>query len=83
MRWTLRRVGKSWRLVIPNALLAEIGATAGTVDIIIRNGRIVIEAKTRKPRLGWAQASHAVADAGDDELVWPDFANTGDVSLSW
>jgi len=41
----------------------------------------------RKPRLhvreGWAAASAAIARAGDDAIVWPEFANAGDDELVW
>lgn len=35
------------------------------------------------PRDGWAEASKAIAEAGDDVLVWPEFGNSGDGQLVW
>jgi hypothetical protein len=29
-------------------------------------------------RKGWAEASRALAEAGDDALAWPEFANEDD-----
>ena len=40
------------------------------------------EAK-RRPRAGWAEASRAIAAAGDDALVWPEFGNAEDEGLAW
>jgi antitoxin MazE len=37
----------------------------------------------RKPRAGWAEAARALADADDDRLVWPEFANAEDDELVW
>jgi len=37
----------------------------------------------RRSRVGWAAASQKIAEAGDDRLVWPEFANADDNDLSW
>jgi antitoxin MazE len=38
----------------------------------------------KKPvREGWAEDSKAIADAGDDKLVWPEFPNEDDKFLEW
>ena len=37
-----------------------------------------LEPEIRLPRAGWADASRALAEAGDDALVWPEFANDDD-----
>jgi antitoxin MazE len=34
-------------------------------------------------REGWAEASRTIADAGDDELVWPEFSDADDDELAW
>jgi antitoxin MazE len=82
MRVTLRKMGNSSGVIIPKPFLAEIGAT-GAVEMVIEDGRIVIEAEKRTPRAGWADASRALAEAGDDALVWPEFGNEGDEDLEW
>jgi antitoxin MazE len=77
MRTVIRRMGNSHGVIIPKPLLAEIGVSAdGPVDIRVRKGRIVIEPiKDDDPRAGWAEASKAIHEAGDDRLVWPAFPN--------
>lgn len=35
------------------------------------------------PRAGWAEDAKRIAEAGDDALVWPEFANEGDDELTW
>jgi antitoxin MazE len=82
MRAPLRKMGNSSGVIIPKPFLAEIGAT-GAVEMTVEDGRIVIEAEKRPPRAGWAEASRAIAEAGDDALVWPEFANEGDEALEW
>ena len=34
-------------------------------------------------RSGWTDAAKALAEAGDDAPVWPDFANDEDDKLTW
>lgn len=82
MRVALRRMGNSSGVIIPKPFLAEIGAT-GAIEMKVEHGRIVIEPERRHPRAGWADASRELAEAGDDALVWPEFANADDETLEW
>ena len=84
MRVALRKLGNSSGVIIPKPFLAEIGAQPGRdVEIKVEDGRIVIEASKRQPREGWAEASRVLAQAEDDHLVWPEFANNDDEDLTW
>jgi len=84
MRVALRKFGNSAGLIIPKSILAELGVTAGdAVDMTLEEGRIVVAPVKRSPRDGWAEASWAIAEAGDDALVWPEFGNQGDNDLVW
>ncbi len=49
----------------------------------IEDGRIVISAPRRERREGWAEASRAIAEAEDDALIWPEFGNADDATLTW
>ena len=84
MQSSLKKIGNSAGVLIPQPLLAEIGAKAGdSIDLTVENGRIVMELVAKVPRAGWAEASKRLASEGDDELVWPEFANEGDDELTW
>ena len=84
MRAAVRRQGNSSGVIIPKPLLAEVGLAAGdAVDVTLEQGRIVLVPLRRQPRAGWAEASRAVAQAEDDALVWPEFANADDEDLDW
>ena len=84
MRIALRKMGNSSGVIIPKPLLVQIGAQAGgDVDVAVEKDRIVIQALKTGRREGWAEASRALAEAGDDMLVWPEFANEDDKALSW
>ena len=79
MRSALRRMGNSQGVIIPKALLAEIGAQPGDeFDVKIERGNIVLASVKRRPRHGWAEASKALAEAGEGGLAWPEFGNEGD-----
>ena len=83
MRIALRKMGNSSGVIIPKPFLAEIGAQSGEdVEMAVEDGRIVIAAVKSAPRQGWADASRAIADAGDDALVWPEFGNADDETLT-
>jgi antitoxin MazE len=82
MRVTLRKMGNSSGVIIPKPFLAEIGAS-NAVEMVVEEGRIVIEAERRAARAGWAAASRGLAEAGDDQLVWPEFGNADDETLEW
>lgn len=43
----------------------------------------VLPPPAKSLRTGWAEASQALAAAGDDELLMPEFANGMDEELTW
>ena len=84
MRATVRKLGNSSGVIIPKSMLTEIGlATGDAVDLALEEGRIAITPLKKRPREGWAEASRAIAEAGEDALIWPEFANEGDDELTW
>jgi antitoxin MazE len=84
MRAALRKVGNSSGIIIPKSILADVGIGIGdAVDITLEDDRIIMTPIKRRPRAGWAEASRAIAEAGDDALVWPEFGNIEDEDLVW
>ena len=83
MKTLIRKMGNSQGVLIPKPFLAQTGMDVGEVDIEIESDAIVIRKPEKKARHGWADASKAIATAGDDRLVWPEFANEGDKELVW
>jgi antitoxin MazE len=83
MRTSLRKMGRYTGVIIPEAMLKEIGMTAGDeVDLSVVNGRIVLANPKKHPREGWAEEAAAIAAAGEG-LAWPEFGNDGDDKLVW
>jgi antitoxin MazE len=84
MQTAVRKVGNSAGVIIPKSLLAQVGLSAGdAVDISLENGRLVLAPVQPAKRVGWAEASRAIAATGDDALVWPEFTNAHDDALKW
>jgi antitoxin MazE len=84
MRTALRRMGNSAGMIVPKAILTELGTAIGEdFDISVENGRIVAAPVRDGVRAGWAEAARAAAEAGDEAPAWPEFANDEDDSLAW
>lgn len=82
MKTVIRRMGNSQGILIPKPLLAQVGLD-GEADLRVENGALVLRKPQRKTRRGWAEASKSLAEAGADQLVWPEFANRSDAKLKW
>jgi antitoxin MazE len=84
MRIAIRRIGDETGIIIPDELLAQLGLEGqAEADVYVRDGALVIRAPSRLTRSGWAEASKAIAAAGDDTLVLPEFPNEDDADLKW
>jgi antitoxin MazE len=84
MQTALRKLGNSAGVIIPKAILDELDLSAGdAVELRLEDGRLILAPVRRPSRAGWADASRAIAEAGDDAPVWPEFGNVGDADLVW
>lgn len=82
MQTAIRKIGNSAGIVLPKPILSHLHLSTGDmIDINLEEGRVIISPAVRHPREGWAEAAAALAEAGDDEPVWPAFANAGDGEL--
>ena len=85
MQTALRKMGNSTGMILPRAILGEIGITIGAaMDLRVEDGKL-IATPIRKVREGWAEAAAAVADAEEDpdEAAWTALGNEGDEELEW
>jgi len=78
----IRRIGNSRGIIIPKPMLKEAGLDK-EAEIVLERGAVVLRRPRRNPRQGWAEASRRIAEAGDDKLIWPEFANRDDGDLKW
>lgn len=70
MRVTIRRIGNSEGVILPQAMLAQAGIT-DEAEMAVEKGTIVLRKPRRGLRAGWAEAARRLAEAGDDAIVWP------------
>jgi antitoxin MazE len=82
MRTTIRKMGNSQGVLIPKPILAQLGLE-GEAEMEVENDAIVLRKPRKRARQGWADASQAVAQAGDDALVMGEFPNADDAELAW
>jgi antitoxin MazE len=85
MKTAIRRMGNSQGVIIPKPLLNELGIdTNDPVDLKVIKGKLVISPRGEPdPRAGWGEECKALAAAGEDGLVWPEFGNDDDAKLVW
>lgn len=84
MRIAIRRIGNSKGMIIPTAMLQQVGLEAeAEADVSVEDGALVVRAPAKPVRSGWAEASKEIARHGDDALVMPEFGNGDDEELEW
>jgi len=82
MKIAIRKMGNSQGVIIPKPVLTQLGLDI-EAEMSVERDAIVLRKPRKSVREGWAAASKAIAAAGDDRLVWPEFGNAGDSELVW
>ncbi|SCB15066.1 AbrB/MazE/SpoVT family DNA-binding domain-containing protein [Cupriavidus alkaliphilus] len=82
MKATIRKMGNSQGVLIPKAILAQLGLE-NEVEMEIVNDTLVLRRPRQAPRQGWAEASQQIAAASDDTLVLGELPNADDAELKW
>ena len=84
MRAAVRKMGNSSGVIIPKPLLGQVGLKTGDdVELTLEGDKIILAPVRQHPRAGWAEASRAIAEVGEDGLVWPEFCNEDDDNWTW
>lgn len=82
MRIAIRRIGNSRGIIIPTALLQQLGLES-EAEVSVEDGALVVRVPTKPARSGWAEASQDIAHHNDDGLVLPEFGNADDEDFKW
>ena len=82
MKIAIRKMGNSQGVIIPKPVLSQLGLE-GEAEMSIERDAIVLRKPRTGVREGWAEASQAIAAAGDNVLAWPEFGNAADADLAW
>lgn len=84
MQVKIRPFGNSRGVVLPKALLGQVGlGDEEAAEMTVEDGAIVLRKAARPARAGWAEAAMALAANGDDELAMGEFSNEADAELAW
>jgi antitoxin MazE len=74
MKVTIRKIGNSRGVIIPQGMLA-IAQIRDQAEMVVEKGAILIRKPANENRAGWAAASKAIAAAGDAGSGWPEFVS--------
>ena len=81
MNTNIRNIGNSQGVIIPAAILSQLGIE-GQVDMRVEGSRIILEAVKRHPRDGWEEA--ILKDPpSDNEPVFMDGIEDDDTMVDW
>jgi antitoxin MazE len=86
MQTTLRKMGNSTGLILPKAILDELGLVSGAkIDVTISEGKVVAAPLRRPVREGWEEAAKRIGAAGltDEEQEWLDMPSDFDSEWEW
>lgn len=85
MQTALRKMGNSTGMILPRALLAEMGVGVGTaIDLKVEDGKLV-GSPVRRVREGWEADAARIGSEPftEDERDWMAFGNEADDKLRW
>lgn len=85
MQTALRKMGNSTGIILPRAILGQIGLEVGApMELQVEGGRIIATPVKSGARQNWAAAAAEVAAHADaDEDAWQSFGNAQDDDLTW
>lgn len=86
MQTSLRKMGNSTGMILPKAILDELGLRSGAkIELRVEDGKVIAEPVKRKVREGWAEAARIIGSEPltDEDLAWLDMPNEFDDEWEW
>lgn len=86
MQTSLRKMGNSTGMIIPKAMLDELGLASGAkVDLRVVDGEVVVRPARNKVRQGWAEAAKVIGaeNLSGDDLGWLEAGDAIDGEWTW
>lgn len=86
LQTTLRKMGNSTGLILPKAILDQLGLASGAkIELHIEDGKVIAEPVKRKVREGWEEAARAIGAAGltEEEREWLNMPSDFDSEWEW
>ena len=85
LQTTLRKMGNSTGIIVPKAMLDQLGLASGAkIDLRIEDGKVIAE-PVRKVREGWEEAAKEIGALGltEEEREWLDMPSDFDDDDNW
>lgn len=79
---SIRQIGNSQGIVIPKAILEQIGLTK-SAEMAIEGDTLILRKPQKLVRAGWANEAQKIALHNEDILVLGEFTNDDDKDLMW
>ena len=79
---TIRQIGNSKGVVIPKAILEQVGLNEA-VEMSVEGEKLILSKPKNPVRLHWAQDAKAIGLSDQDPLLLGDFANEEDEDWIW
>jgi antitoxin MazE len=76
LQTTLRKMGNSTGMILPKAILDELGLSSGTkVELRVEDGKVIAEPVKRKVREGWDEDAARIGalHPPEEERDWLEF----------
>lgn len=86
MQSTLRKMGNSTGMIVPKAILDQLGLVSGAkVDLRVEDGKVVAEPVKRKVREGWEEDARRIGalPLTDEEQDWLNMPTEFDDEWEW
>ena len=86
MQTSLRKMGNSTGMILPKAILDQLGLASGAkVDLRVEDGKVIAEPVKRKVREGWEEAAKSIGAEGmtGEEREWLDMPSDFDGEWEW
>ncbi len=79
---SIRQIGNSQGILIPKAILEQIGLTK-SAEMKIEGDTLILRKPQKSVRAGWADEAKKIALNNEDTLVLGEFTNDDDEKLTW
>lgn len=87
---TLRKMGNSTGMIVPKAILDQLGlVSGGKVELRVEDGQVIAEPVKRKVREGWEEDAKKIGALGltEEEQEWldmpPDSEDNSPIPPEW
>ena len=83
---TLRKMGNSTGMIVPKAILDQLGLSSGSkIELRVENGEVIARPSKREVREGWEEAARRIGAEGltDEEREWLAMPSDFDSEWEW